>query len=386
MQEIRVIRADEAEALAYLKAAAFAIPNTPANFAPITRECLGAYEAGKLCASIVIHPHESRWCGSYLPIFGLGGVMTLPLARRNGLIRKLLAELDRISMERGLVYGLLYPFSFSYYRQFGYERILPRISLTIPFEKLDCVPRNSDAIIYDGSQKDALFALYHRYADMHNLMTRAPASNYNEEPELDMRYTYIHHSGAEYDAYINLHYSGASDLITVDELVYTTPASLLGILGVLRLFEGQRRAVCFSNLPPTSPVVNLLGHYTHVTRGFNNGAMGRILDTETLLRRNTYPMSPGHFTLTVHDTHPGCAGTFAVEYENGNVDVRRVIGAADVETDAPNLARILLSGEGYGVEELAFMPGTMVSNMTRAEDFTRAFPRRMTDLFTHFIR
>ncbi|MEA4824883.1 MAG: GNAT family N-acetyltransferase [Clostridiaceae bacterium] len=385
MLEIRVIRPDEALELARLRSAAFAFPTDPENPRPVLYECLGAYEDGKLCASLAIRPYEGNWCGTYLPILGVGGVMTLPLARRSGLIRRLFAELDRLAAERGWAYGLLYPFSYSYYRQFGYERVAPRVELTIPFEKLDCAPRNADAVLYDGSQSDALLALYHRYADAHNLMTRRPtASAYAAEPERNLRYTYLHRAGSDFDAYVTVQYDRDSDAVTVQELVYTTPESLYGILGVLRLFEGQRRAVRFASLPVTSPVIRVAGHYTHTARGWGNGAMGRVLDTQTLLEHNRYPDAPGCFTLTVHDTLPSCAGTFAVEYAAGHAEVRRTELPADIETDAPNLSRILLSGLGYGAQEIAFLPNTAVHTAARAEDFARAFPRRMTDLLDHF--
>ncbi len=388
MTEIRVISPDEALALSRLRSAAFAFSTDPEHPSPVTRECLGSYEDGRLCAAVTICPYEGSWCGHFLPVLGVGGVSTLPLARRSGHIRRLFGELERLGAERGWAYGLLYPFSYSYYRQFGYERVAPRVSLTVPFEKLDCVPRCADAVLYDGSQEAALLALFERYAASHNLMIRRPdAKAFDPVPERSLVYTYLHldPDGAP-DAYATLSYGRDSDLVTVHELVCTTPASLSGILGVLRLFEGQRRAVHFASLPPTSPVIPFLGHYHHIERGWGNGAMGRVLDTQTLLRENAYPDAPGRFTLAVRDALPSCAGVFEVEYGGGEAEVRRIAddACADVETDAPNLSRILLSGQGYTAEEMAFLPGTTVRRAAGAEAFARAFPRRCTDLLEHF--
>jgi len=119
-------------------------------------------------------------------------------------------------------------------------------------------------------------------------------------------------------------------------------------------------------------------------RSIYNGVMGRVLDTETLLRKNSYPDVSGHFTLTVHDALPSCAGTFTVAYANGHADVLRTDRPADVETDAPNLSRILLSGIGYTAEELPYLPNTRVLDTARAADFSRAFPRRSVHLMEHF--
>jgi len=64
--------------------------------------------------------------------------------------------------------------------------------------------------------------------------------------------------------------------------------------------------------------------------------------------------------------------------------VCRTDGEGDVVTDAPALARVLLSGEGYDPASLAFLPGVTIRDAARAADLTRAFPRRPADLMEHF--
>ncbi|MGI6335927.1 MAG: GNAT family N-acetyltransferase [Eubacteriales bacterium] len=381
---IRPIRPDEAAALEKLRAAAFSFKADPEHTRPIVHETLGAYDDGVLLASITIRPYACNWCGEYLPALGVGGVSTMPLARRAGAIRKLFGELDRLAAERGWAWGMLYPFSYPYYRQFGYERLDPPHNYTIPLPSFDCVPRCSDGVLYDGSQADALLAIHRRYADTHNLMAlRDNANAWDATPERSLRYTYLHRDpSGTFDAYVTLTY--AADAIEVSELAYTSPASLTGVLGILRLFEGQRKQLRFPALPATSPVIGMLSRYEITERSIYNGVMGRVLDTETLLRKNSYPDVSGHFTLTVHDALPSCAGTFTVAYANGHADVLRTDRPADVETDAPNLSRILLSGIGYTAEELPYLPNTRVLDTARAADFSRAFPRRSVHLMEHF--
>ena len=150
--------------LAVLRAAAYGMQVDPEKVKYPDYEMLGAYEDGKLQASVAIRPYECRWGNTWLPALGVGGVATLPLSRRSGLIRSLFGELDRLSVERGWAFGMLYTFSYRYYRQFGYEQILPRVTITVPFSDLNAFDRNADGEVYDGSQREALLALYHRYA------------------------------------------------------------------------------------------------------------------------------------------------------------------------------------------------------------------------------
>ena len=61
MTEIRVISPDEALALSRLRSAAFAFSTDPEHPSPVTRECLGSYEDGRLCAAVTICPYEGSW-------------------------------------------------------------------------------------------------------------------------------------------------------------------------------------------------------------------------------------------------------------------------------------------------------------------------------------
>lgn len=381
--EIRVIRPEDAMELAKLNAAAFSVPVVPEKVQPYEHERLGAFEDGRLLAAVTIRPYECRWGRTYLPALGVGGVATMPLARRGGLIRRLFDELDRLAVEREWAFGMLYPFSYRYYRQFGYERILPRVTVELPFSELAQIPRSADGELYDGSQAEELLALYTRYADAHPLMARRTDMRaWESAPETNLRYTYLHRGAEGFDAYASLRYE--AETIAVTELVYTTPESLQGILGMLRLFDGQRPRVCFAGLPQTSPVLPLLREYKACSYSHYNGAMGRVLDTQRLLREHVWPQEAGRFTLGVEDALPGCAGRFAVEYGGGEAGVRRTEAEAELLLPAPELARVLLGGMGVGGQELAFLPGARVLDAARAEDFARAFPRRMHDMTEHF--
>ena len=384
MREIHLVQPEDAQAMAELRAAAFSIPATPDRMKLFNFEMPGVYEDGKLQAIIGIRPYECRWDKTYLPALGISSVATMPLARRGGMIRDLFGELDRLSVERGWAFGLLYPFSYMYYRQFGYEQILPRFSLTVPFDALGSFPRNADGELYDGSQKEALLALYHRYADMHNLMARRTDNvHWRAEPGEELEYTYMHRGkDGEFDAYAVIHYQ--KEAMDVTELVFTSPEALRGIIGILRLFEGQRKVLCFKRLPERSPVWELMREYKACTRGYTNGAMGRVLNTQKLLETHTWPAERGHFTLRVEDPLPGCAGTYEVEYEKGAAQVTRGDGAGGITMEAPALARVLLSGAGYGAEELAWLPGVQVQRPGDAADLARAFPRRSAELTEEF--
>ena len=382
MPELRPLTANDADALMKLRAAAFSIPAERGLTSWVLDNSLGAFENGRLAASIFLKPLTINFCGSALSMYGVGGVATMPLSRRGGYIRKLFGLAAEKAAENDVAIGMLYPFSYYYYRQFGYERLDPRVSLTLPLASMDDFPRNADGELYDGSQKEALLSVYNRYAAAVNLMTyRENDADFSADPENSLKYTYLHRSAAGYDGYVTVQYR--PDCMMVQELVYTSPEALRGLLGMLRMFEGQRANITFV-LPGSSPVIDMLSRYKVCQYAMNNGPMGRIYDTARLLRSNLYPASAGHFTLTVHDTAPLCGGTFSVEYYKGAAEVRPTDAPADIETDCAAFSRIVLSGKGYSAQELPFLNGVAVNEPARAEDFALSFPRRMTDHMAHY--
>lgn len=384
MIEIRHLCEKDADALWHLRATAFSMPLPPKAPSWIIDNSIGVFDDGRLSAAVFTKPLSINWCGTYMPMYGIGGVSTLPLSRRGGFIRSLFGEIEKRSVEDGTVIGMLYPFSYVYYRQFGYERLSPRVSVTLPLASMDDFPRNSDGELYDGSQADALLALYNRYADMMNLMTRRSSEkDFPSDSDMSLKYTYLHKTAGEFDAYATVQYTPEN--ITVTEIAYTTPDSLHGMIGMLRMFEGQRKTIVFAGLPQTSPILSLLSRYKECQYSVSNGAMGRIFDVETFLRANKYPETEGRFVLGVHDSGARCGGIYSVEYGKGAADIRKVEGVTpDVETDGANLARILMSGTGYSADELAFLPKTAVNNRAGAEALSLAFPRCMTDHLAHY--
>jgi len=382
MPELRHLTANDADALIKLRAAAFSIPAEKGVTPWVLDNSLGAFEDGKLAASIFLKPLTINYCGSALSMYGVGGVSTLPLSRRGGYIRKLFGMAAEMAAQNDVAIGMLYPFSYVYYRQFGYERLAPRISLTLPIASMDDFPRNMDGELYDGSQKEALLSVYNRYAIAVNLMTRRENdADFCSDPENTLKYTYLHRCATGYDGYATVQYR--PDCMLVQELAYTSPDALRGILGMLRMFEGQRANITFV-LPGSSPVIDILSRYKVCQYAMSNGPMGRIYDTAKLLRSNIYPSAEGHFTLTVHDSAPLCGGTFSVEYYKGAAEVRPTNAAPDIEMDCAALSRVILSGTGYSAQELPFLSGVAVHDSARAEDLALAFPRRMTDHMAHY--
>lgn len=170
----------------------------------------------------------------------------------------------------------------------------------------------------------------------------------------------------------------------VRELCYTSPDALRGILGFLRMFEGQVSEYKFEELPPDSELELLLGEYVDVEYSLDNGAMGRVLLPQLLLENSIYPEEFGHFRLQIDDPLSYNRGVYAVEYVRGEAQVIRMPfdSAYDLSLNVPALSRILLGGERFDARRAAYMDGVKING--NADDFFRAFGGRPNNLLEKF--
>ena len=84
---------------------------------------------------------QTRFAGSNITTLAIGGVGTAPEYRRNGCVRAMFEEILPKAKENGWAVSILHPFSFSYYRKFGYEKVSDHVLLSFPITALDFLPR-----------------------------------------------------------------------------------------------------------------------------------------------------------------------------------------------------------------------------------------------------
>lgn len=76
---------------------------------------------GKIVSCLVIIPSTIYLGGTIVPMGGIGGVATLPDQRKHGYAGMLMANSVHALRDLGFATSALYPFSFKYYRKFGWE-------------------------------------------------------------------------------------------------------------------------------------------------------------------------------------------------------------------------------------------------------------------------
>ncbi|MBQ4353703.1 MAG: GNAT family N-acetyltransferase [Clostridia bacterium] len=387
---IRRLNKDENGQLDAIESTAFSFSVDIEKSGDLEREVYGAFldDDRTLTAAVITPEYDSFYCGKTFRSVGIGGVATLPEYRRMGAIRAIFGEIFRLAPERGWVTSFLYPFSNDYYRQYGYERILCRRQVKVPISALRMFDRSTSVKLYrkDGAVTKAEPAdVYNRFAARHNMMffRDAETNAYSDKPHQSQDFTYLWYDDSEKArGLIRLRRHGA--VMNVSELCYDSPEALRGLLGFLRMYEGQAEEIAFEKIPEGSELELVLSEYVGTEYSTETSAMGRILLPQVILENNRYPDERGFFRLRMDDPLDCSRGVYAVSYGNGTAEVEKLSYDADFDislTPAP-AARILFGTDNFTPDKAAYLSGVTMRN--EAKDFFRAFPKRMINLYEGF--
>lgn len=338
-----------------------------------------------------------HFAGKPIPCGAVGGVGTEPEYRRGGLVRELFTEMAAECDRRALPLTVLHPFSFAYYRAFGFERVADHRVLEFPIKALDFVPRYPHLIPCEESHRAELAEVYRTYARMgrHLLFTRAP----EQFPAGGQgRVTYLSRDGAgRADGYLVLeveNYFSVNRMVSVNlhvhELIALTEEALCKLFGFLRMYEGEMETVKLENIAASPEVELRLRHYMHTSIRILPDIMARINDVKLFFESVPFPAEAGCFTVRTAEpprspwSGEKTAGTWRVTYREGEATVERLPDGSDYDfaADIPALTQLVFGYDSYGYDTARLTEGTVWNNP--APDFFRAFPRRPAGIFEHF--
>lgn len=339
-----------------------------------------------------IKTQPSRYQNALLDAVLIGGVGTPPQYRRQGGVRAIFEEVFREAPERGWAVSLLHPFSFAYYRKFGFEKISEHRIVDFPMGALDFVPRFSGFVPAEGGRGISdLISVYSRFSGKRNLMfPRNDGKLFPDGSDGRSCWLYYDEKGVP-QAYLILSVEDhldvnrmVGDCLHVYEMAFTSPDALLKALGFLRMYEGQTDNVRLHDTGPMPEVELALRHYNHTKIRIVPDIAARILDTEAFLKSADYPAQEGRFTVHIDDSEPMVGGTFRVEFGGGDRKVLRISDSADADAvlPAPALAVLLYGAAALTAENAVYIPGVSVANPDT--DLFRAFPVRPGGVFEHF--
>ena len=356
-------------------------------------------EQGNRMSSGAIFYRTLHFAGQEITAGAIGGVGTDPEYRRGGLVREIFAEMARECEEKRVPLTILHPFSFAYYRKFGFERVADHRVLEFPITALNFVPRYSDLVRCIGKEHHPDLAyVYNTFAAQgrHLMPKRSTGGHFPTEDERKKVYLSLDAEGRP-DGYIILeieNYFSVNRMVSVNlhvhEMVFLTDEALIKLFGFIRMFDGEMETVKIHQAAMAPEIELRLRHYMHTNITILPDIMARINDVKAFFEIIPYPAEAGRFTVKVTEpeTSPWSGaltnGVWQIDYDAGHGRVTRLSDDADYDfaADVPALTQLVFGYESYGYDTARYTENTHFKNT--APDFFRAFPRRPIGIFEHF--
>ena len=358
----------------------------------------GAFDAkGRLVACMNAIPFEAWFDGKTVGMGGVGGVVSEPDARRSGSVQGLILAALNEMRERGDVFSYLYPFSYVFYRKFGYEVCMRLVRINAPLEPLHKYrgPGRIERFVpgEGGSDPAPIVEVYNDFAKANNLSIDRQGWRWRglleQDPVTNRRHTYVWY-GEDGAPGAYLLYKAPPDFmppeLQVLEAAWRSRESLYGLLGFIGGLSSNLTRVVWDLPPALAPELiwpELVWQDCHDLKSeVIYAGMCRVVNAQNALYFMVKPQGGGSVTVGVADEDlPGNTGVYKIEWESGESNVRRLkAGAADLECSIHALAQLVT---GYlPLTELQLRQDIKVNGKT--DELNRLFARKSVYMADRF--
>ena len=290
-------------------------------------------ERGTLLSAMIHNRYTARFEGQDVPLCGIGGVVTDPVARGQRGIRRLFETYLPALYDEGYVFSALYPFSHVFYRKFGYELSFERrVAEMAPSSLRDDLCQADEIVRVLPDQDDqGMRRIYERYiADKHFAIERDDQmwrDLRKGTPWEAMKYAYVLKRRGENVAYWigSVSKNGSGAVLTLDDLAYTCREGYEAIFAMLKGMN-ELKTIRLSVPAELDPRWLVKDPYDVCFKNVNCGGMLRVMNVEKALSMMAPPPVRGRMTLSVTDAQIAQnSGCFVIESDGRSLAVSRGI-------------------------------------------------------------
>lgn len=285
----------------------------------------GWMEDGELAAKLHIIPLACYIDGEPFKMGGISSVATWPEYRRKGMVKELLQHALHDMKENGQQLSFLHPFSFPFYRQYGWEHAFTQQHYSIPVSKLKKDWGANGYVRRVSENPSLLHQLYTSYAASYNgMLTRDEAWWKQRVLKDDTHIAVAYNPQHEAEGYII--FIVKNNEFLVQEIVYNT----LNGRKLLLQFIGNHDSMAENAemIVPEDDQLALLVDEPRFEQQLKPYFMARIVDAASFLA--AYPFQGnGSMAFQVEDTFfPENNGGYQLRVENGKTKVTHVRGVS----------------------------------------------------------
>ena len=358
---------------------------------------IGAFDdKGKLVSALRIIPFTFRINGKNEKMGGIASVVSKPEARGKGHVRALMEESLRRMESDGQIFSYLYPFSYPFYRKFGYDVCRDIRNATIPLSNLSKYPYSDNIEPYEPGDSIAPYdEIYKSFIKNRNLAVVRSETDWEKlldrDPYKYSQFTYLYRNCEGLPAAYALFdakktYSGNHDFesvfdFMVVEIAWKEPEDLHRIFGFLSKLEAEAVNLQW-NVPCDVDVFSLFGDCYGAKLHTVPGGMCRLVNVLEGLKTLHPPNGSGRTVVEVRDAFwTSNSGIYVLKWGSGELSVGKTSTALpDMSTTVETLTQLVT---GYlSSDEAAYKLCTKITGNHSALE--ALFPRQRLYLLESF--
>ena len=347
--ELRQLTGDELKAADYIWSQAFergdrAMEEMQEWIAVFSDHCVtyGLHDVAGLQATFLVMDFRVHLGPDVIvPMGALGGVACLPATRGRGYAGTGLRYTLERMREAGQVISMLDPFSWDYYRRFGWEWVAPKRRYSVATSALKPDPETERVRAATLDDRAGIRAAYTEFAGRYRGMLARDDRHWAfilDDSKKNFTYTYVYEQEGRIEGYLTYR-GGKEEETRLEEFISLTPRAQRALLGLLRRHEMQVKKFVW-NAPPDDGLWSQFYHWELETT-LRATTMARVVDVAGALQAwKPSTSAHGHFTLGVQDENaPWNTGTWQVEFEGGHISVEPTQQAPQVSLDIQALSQ-----------------------------------------------
>lgn len=362
--------------------------------AEIYGELKGVFAGNRLLATYQLLPLECKVRGQWLQLGGIGDVVSPPENRRKGYIGQMLTFSLQEMRERGMFLSALWPFSYPFYRKYGWETVSAFKRYTLRPDSLqfsDQIRGEFVRLTSDNfSQLAKIYQLHHKQYDLELKRDSRWWQRIIEQNKKCEKYVYLWEEDGEARGYIIysikvVNKGGDGKELLVREMAAADYTAYRQLLRFLFYHDSQVKTITWS-APLNDPLAKILPSPWIDQHQYNAGAMFRIVDVEGIFNRITYPAGP-EFILyfTINDLiAPWNNGNYRLEVKGGKGRCSKVVSEVTIDftIDINRLAPVVIGFmTPYEAEQLGYLT---TRNGEISEKLQALLPGRDTYFYEFF--
>ncbi len=268
------------------------------------RRLFGCVENGVLLSQAMYYDYKICVDGCKLPMAGIAIVSATPEARFKGKTGQLLQfMLDNLN-EKMIPVSVLAPFSYAYYRKFGYEYCYRKKEIRLNINKFENFLHPDDVFLpVKPADYPVLNEIYEAWIGRYNGYVVRNGKIWQENTlcslymTLDRPYAYVHYD-ADGQAQGYLLYRLEGTTLTVHELAYRSYASLKSMLGFIYSHKSQCKEVIIRC--PADFDLEFLVENPRFEQRLECGMSARVVNLDRAMGLRTFDFE-GSLSIAVRD-------------------------------------------------------------------------------------